>query len=337
MSTAPQTISPRATLNEVAELAGVSLTTASRALSGQNNVNDKTKKRILDAASRLNYQRNSAASLLASRQLADSIGLITGDFTNPFYSSIADAVEEEIREHGILLSVANARESEERELSLVQALAARQTRALIVVSSLKEHALYSEIAARGIPVVFVDRPADDIEADSVAFNNRQGGQLVAQHLRDRGHVRIAFIGDYSWLPTYQGRLAGMGDILDDNPCWRELVRTDAHDTALARRATQELLDLPEPPTAIVAGNNRILLGVTQELASRPAETRPTVIGFDDPEWAEVLGITVATGDPDEMGHTAARMALLRLSKRTQPVEHVVLPMRLIDRSKAPRR
>src|SRR5699024_7223796 len=80
----------RATLHEVAAVAGVSLKTASRALGGEAYVSEQTRKQVLDAARQLGYQRNAAASLLARGLLTDSIGLITGDFTNPFYSALAE-------------------------------------------------------------------------------------------------------------------------------------------------------------------------------------------------------------------------------------------------------
>lgn len=324
----------RATLAQVAEHAGVSLKTASRALSGETYVSDKTRERVLQAAGELGYQRNSAASLLASGRLADSVGLITGDFTNPFYSALAQAIEDELRPHGIHLAVANSGESVDREWRIACDLADRQTRALLVVSATPQHAQYATLVARGIPVVFLDRPPVGLAADSVVFDNRQGGRIAAEHLRDAGHERIAFVGDYSWLPTFRGRLEGMSEVLDaagDAP-WRQLQRSDAHDAPSAKRKTEELLALPEPPTAIVAGNNRALLGIMELLEGMDPDERPAVIGFDDVEWARVLGITIVSGDTEALGRRAAGLAMGRLADRTRPAENVELPMRLIARA-----
>lgn len=328
---APETSPPaRTTLAQVAERAGVSLKTASRALGGESYVSEKTLALVLAAAKELDYQRNSAASLLASGRLADSIGLITGDFTNPFYSALAQGIEDEIRAHGMHLSVTNSRESAEQERRVALDLADRQTKAVITVSAMPDHRDYAALQARGIPVVFVDRPAEDVDADSVVFDNRDGGRLAARHLIDGGHDRIAFIGDYAWLPTYRQRMAGMGDVLDPTgSTWRELLRTDAHDVASSRACVRELLSLEDPPTAVVAGNNRILLGVMEEIAGSDAP--PAVIGFDDPEWAQVLGVTVVCGDIEELGRRAARLAVARLADRSGAVEKVVLPMRLVVR------
>lgn len=325
----------RVTLAEVAERAGVSLKTASRALSGEAYVSDDTRTRVTKAARELDYQRNSAASLLASGKLADSVGLVSGGFTNPFYSALAQAVEDGVRHHGMHLSVANSDESSEKERMVAYDLADRQTKALIVVSSMTDHDDYAPLQARGIPVLFVDRPAVNVEADSVVFDNRDGGRLAAQHLIATGHRRIAVVGDYAWLPTYRARIDGMGTVLDGSDVqWREFVRPDAHGVDEARARVRELLAMSEPPTAIAGGNNRILLGILEELASVPHADRPSVIAFDDVEWARVLGITVVSGDTETMGRRAAELTVARLADRDRPAEHVVLPMRLVARESA---
>ena len=323
----------RVTLAQVADRAGVSLKTASRALAGEQYVSRDTLSKVLAAASSLGYQRNAAASMLASGQLAESIGLIGGDFTNPFYSVLAQSMENEIRRQGMHLTVATSGESGERERRIVDDLTSRQAKALVVVSAMSDHAHYARVQARGVPVVFVDRPPVDLDADSVVFDNRMGGRLAARHLLDTGHTRIAFVGDYAWLPTYRERLEGMAAVLDGGPSssWRDLLRDDAHDVASSRARTRELLALPNPPTAIVAGNNRILLGVLEELSAMSMGDVPAVIGIDEPEWARVMGITTVAGDVEEVGRQAARLAISRLTDRTRPTEHVVLPMRLTPR------
>lgn len=331
MTRADTTQTTRATLAQVAERAGVSLKTASRALGGEEHVSERTHALVMAAARELDYQRNTAASLLASGRLADSIGLITGDFTNPFYSALAQGIEDEISEHGMHLSVTNSRESSDQERRVAADLADRQVNAVITVSAAPDHRHYAALQARGIPVVFVDRPPAGIDADSVVFDNREGARVAARELRDAGHERIAFISDFAWLPTSQARLAGMGDVLDPVvPEWRELVRANAHDATAAEQITSQLLALDEPPTAIVAGNNRALLGVMQAIAGR--ESTPAVIGFDDPEWARVLGISVVAGDVEELGRRAAGLAVSRLGNRGRATETVVLPMSFIARS-----
>ncbi len=329
----------RPTLAQVAELAGVSLKTASRALGGEPYVSEQTRAQVLAAARRLDYQRNAAASLLASGRLSDSLGLIAGDFANPFYSTLAAGLEDAIQKRGFHLTVASSRESADREWHLARNLADVHTKAIVVVSAMADHTPYEALGARGIPLVFVDRPPEHVAADAVVLDNRGGGRTAAQHLLAAGHRRIGFIGDYAWLPTHRERVAGMAEVLDGAGVtgWRELVRTGAHDVATARRRAAELLDEPEPPTAVIAGNNRVMLGLVEELAARPgSRQRTAVLGFDDVEWARVLGISVVAHDPADMGRRAGRLALARLADRERRPQTVVLPMELVTRGSAER-
>lgn len=113
--------------------------------------------------------------------------------------------------------------------------------------------------------------------------------------------------------------------------------SDAHDATSARKVAAELLDGPHPPTALVAGNNRSALGLLQELSSRhPRCGGPALVGFDDVEWAEVVGLTVIAHDPVEMGRRAARLAIDRLGAREREAETVVLPVSLVVRGSGER-
>lgn len=324
----------RATLAEVAERSQVSLKTASRALGGERYVSEPTRQRVLAAARELGYQRNAAASMLAAGRFADALGFVAGDLANPFYSMVAAGLEDGIRERDMHLSVAGTHETIDHEWLLAQRFADVRSTAIVVASAMPEHSRYQELQNRSIPVVFVDRPAVGIDADSVVFDNREGGRIAARHLLDHGHRRIGFIGDYDWLPTHRERVAGMGEAMDGAqvPDWQRLVRTGAHDARSARQCALELLALPEPPTAIIAGNNRITLGVSEALApARPGEANVALVGFDDFDWAAVLGVTVIAHDPVEMGREAARLALGRLADSDRRSETVSLPLRLIAR------
>lgn len=331
----------RATLADVAGRAGVSLKTASRALSGEPYVSEATRQLVLGAAAGLGYERNAAASLLASGHRSDTVGFITGDLSNPFYSVLASGIESALSGRGMHLSVASSGESPELEWSLAEGFAAAQSRAIIIASAMRGHARYAALIARGIPVVFVDRPPVGIDADAVVFDDVDGGRIAAQHLYARGHRRIAFVGDFDWLSTSRGRLAGIDEQMratigaGANGVGGEpmsgLVRMGVHDAASAGACVIDLLALNDPPTAIVAGNNRIMLGIAAQLRHLAPAERPALIGFDDFEWADVVDITVVAGDAERMGEVAARRALLRMSDRDGRASRTTLPMRLIQR------
>jgi LacI family transcriptional regulator len=332
--------SPRGavTLQDVADHAGVSLKTASRAVNGEQYVRQETRDRVLGSASALGFQLNTMASLLARGITSNTVGLVTGDLANPFYAALAKGVEDEIRGKGLQLTLASSDESAETERALVDELARRQVKAVIVVSAMDEHAEYRSLQDRGIPVVFVDRAASGIAADSVVFDNHGGSRDAAAHLLSFGHRRVAFLGDYAWLPTYRDRLAGFAEAMDAAgiESWRELVRDGAHDAMTACHRTTELLDLTEPPTAVFASNNRATVGALQAFGNRPEADRPALIGFDDFDLAEFIGITVVANDPVEMGRRAGLLALEHLGAHTVEPRTFVLPTTLVARGSGER-
>ncbi|GAA2228536.1 LacI family DNA-binding transcriptional regulator [Promicromonospora sukumoe] len=328
----------RPTLAVVAQAAGVSLKTASRVLNGEPNVATATRERVQDAAASLGFRRNAVAADLARGGLSRLVGFITGDLANEFYSALASGIERELREHGLQLLTASSDEDPEREASLTGELIERRVGALIVTPAGADHsALRGEIAA-GLPVVVVDRPAAGMDADTVVIDNRGGTRAAVAHLLAHGHRRIAFVGDEPHLWTYQERsdefLAALREAgVADAERW---VRSGAHDAAAARDLVLELLAAPEPPTAILAANNRATVGTLQALRDTPGGDQVAVVGFDDFELADLLGITVVAYDAVEMGRRAAELAVARSADPDRTVEQVVLPTRVVPRGSGER-
>lgn len=325
------------TLVEVAARAGVSLKTASRAVNGEPRVADQTRKKVLDAAHELGFQLNRAASMLARGVASNALGLITGDLANPFYSALAKGVEHELRARGMQLIVASSDEDPDRERSIVNELVNRQqVRALVIVSTLDDHSAMQAVQSRGTPLVFVDRRGVGIEADSVIADNRNGSRLAVQHLIDGGHTKIAYIGDIARLETHRERLLGYKDAMDaaglDSSRW---VRTGAHSLTAANETAQKMFTDQERPTAIFASNNRATIGALTALSS--LSINPAIVGFDDFELADLVGITVIAHDAVEMGRIAARLALQTSSTRLSPGSTVVIPTSLIQRGSGERR
>lgn len=340
MATDPSGISsprsrPAPTLAQVAERAGVSLKTASRAVNGEPRVAEATRERVLDAAHQLGFQLNRAASLLARGLTSNLVGLITGDLANPFYSAVAKGVEQELRSHGMQLTVASSDEEPARERELIGEFVDRQVRGLILVSTITDHSDLSAVQSRGIPVVFVDRPGIGIDADSVLLDNRRGARDAVEHLIATGHTSIGFVGDLSRLDTHRERFAGFQDAMRaaslDAEHW---VRHDAHDVTAALEEVRALLTQPDPPTALFTSNNRITIGAVRAMIELDAW--PALIGFDDFELADVLGVTVIAHDPVEMGRTAARLALDAMDRRHEGPTGIVLPTHLVQRGSGER-
>jgi LacI family transcriptional regulator len=320
-------------MRDVAQAAGVSLKTVSRVINGEAAVAPATAERVNGAIAELGFERNDLARSLRHGHSSGTLGLVIEDVANPFYSAIAQAVETAARDRGLLLITASAREDPEREHELVTALLRRRVDALLMVPAGPDHRYVATRNGGHARAVFLDRPPGMIDADTVISDDAGGARAGIEHLLAHGHARIAFVGDSADLYTaterltgYRAALAAAG--LEERPA---LVKTGNRDAAEAQRAVAQLLTLPEDerPTALLAANNRNTVGAIRALAGH--DRRIALVGFDDFELADVLGVTVVRSDPGLMGERAAALAFARLDGDDRPPQRVVIPTALIAR------
>jgi LacI family transcriptional regulator len=324
-------VSGRATVADVARLAGVSTKTVSRALSGSPNVDPRTLARVQSAAATLRFRPNALARELRSGGSSSTAGFVIGDLTNPFYGQVATGVERVLAREGLILVIGATRDDPRLEAQAVAAMLERRVRALLLVPIADDHGYLEGERHFGTPIVAVDRPLTNAVSDSVVFDNRAGARAGVLALADVGHRRIGFVGSSESLYTHRERLAGYHDALAARgiPLDPGLERTDGPDIASAEKATCDLLDAHPDIEAIFAGNNRAAVGVL--LALRERDHRIGLVSFDDFDLAEALGLSVVAHDPQRMGEVAAELAMARLEAPMGPVEAVVLPTRVVLR------
>ena len=226
-------------MRDVAGTAGVSVKTVSRVVNGERGVRADTAARVDAAIGRLGFTRNDLASSLR-RGRAGALGLVIEDVANPFYSAIARAVEDAAQARGHLLITGSCEEDSSRERQLALRLLRRLVDALLIVPAGTEHRYLLPDLAAGVPIVFLDRPPGDIEADTVLLDNLGGTRAGVEHLLGLGHERIAFVGDAPHLYTAAERLAGYRAALADagRSPRDELLRTGSHDAPHAERAVR---------------------------------------------------------------------------------------------------
>ena len=319
------------TLRQVAEAAGVSIKTASRALNDEAHVAPITYERVKKAAAELGYRPNLLARDLRSHRTSNVVAMVIADVSNPFYLAIAYAAGQVLAAQGLLLFTGVSDEDPASEARVISGFLERRVAGLLVVSSRTDHRELQHRAESGTPTVFLDRPGHGLEVDEVMFDNVGGSRAAIDHLLAQGHRRIGVIGDLGSLPTHRERIAGVRRALAEAevPIDEGLIVTDAHDADGAEAAMRQLLTLPSPPTAVFATNNRMAVGGMRAVAD--AAHPPALIGFDDVELADVLGVSVVSNSPADMGTVGAEMLLERIHGRAGRRRRVRLPTELVVR------
>jgi LacI family transcriptional regulator len=310
---------------DVARHAGVSLKTVSRVVNNAPHVQQELVDRVLAAVEELGFRRNQLASALRSGQQTATIGLLIEEIANPFYATIAQVTAEVAASFDSLLITASSEEDPVREERLLRDLCSRRVDGLLVVPAGYDHSFLKPEVERGIPVVFLDRPGGGIDADTVLLDNRGGAHAGMKQLVAQGHRRVAVLFDSTDVYTMRERLEGALSALP------ALVRDSVHDPATAAAAVDEMLDAPDPPTAFFGLNNRITVGIVQELCRRGSSA--AVMGFDDFELSHLMPIplTVIAYDTRELARQAAELLFARIARQTFHPRTVTLPTRLIQR------
>jgi LacI family transcriptional regulator len=323
----------RPTMQNVALAAGVSLKTVSRVVNNEPGVNDDTKERVNSAIHTLGFRRNDIARSLRQGQTSSTIGLIIEDIANPFYSHLAHGVEKVAQRHNHMVIMSNSEEMPQREREMVNALFRRRVAGLLIVPAGSDHAYLKNELHMGTPIIFLDRPPNNLDTDTILLDSQSGAKKGILHLLKQGHRRIGLICGDPWVYTGAGRVAGYREALEEwgIPFDETLLHFGCDDPDKAIAAIHELLHLPQPPTALFTTNNRISIAVLHALRSYPNQL--ALIGFDDFEMADLLPtpVTVIAHDAAEMGRQAAELLFARLNGDDSPPQRLLLPTRLIVR------
>ncbi len=322
----------RPTMRDVAAAAGVSLMTVSRVVNGEPGVLPETAARVERAIRRLGYQRDDNARQLRRKgQLSQTLGLVVDDLANPFFGTLASAVEDAARQRQYTVLIGSSNDDVVRERELIGAFCARRVDGLILVPAAGNHRFLRDQLAAGTQVVCVDRRAESLDVDTVVVDNRQGAFGLVTHLLAQGHRRIAYIGDREDIWTVQERYAGYTDALAQYGVVPEpeLVRHGLKSRRDAAAAAASLAGQPDSPTALFASNDVMTVGAIDGAHGGPV----TIVGFDDFALADKLTppVTVVAQDPAAIGATAAQLLFGRIGGDTSPPREVILRTRLVVR------
>ncbi|MFI1252785.1 LacI family DNA-binding transcriptional regulator [Streptomyces netropsis] len=323
-----------ANIKDVAERAGVSVATVSRVLNGRSPVAE-TRERVLAAVHELGYRPNVVARSLRTARTR-TLGLVISDLRNPFFTELADAVEQEARRLGYSLIIGNAGESPQQQDDYIRTLLDRRIDGLMVSSAGTGSEMLGEVVASDTPLVLLDRTVPGIAAPCVRAAGGAALTDLAAHLAALGRHRPAVIVAPAGTPIGDERLELFATALAAHgialPAERIGSSPDLGPGG-GRRVMRELLDLPEPPDAVLATDNLMALGALDEVRARGLRVPDDValVAFDDVPWfAHTDPPLTAIAQPTrDLGRAAVHALLERIEGR--PAESVLLPARLVVR------
>ncbi|MEU4426532.1 LacI family DNA-binding transcriptional regulator [Actinoplanes sp. NPDC024001] len=313
------------TIYQVAERAGVSIATVSRALRDDTPVTDETRRRVRQAAADLDFTPSRPARSLAEGRHA-ATGIVFADLVGPSYAEVVlgyEAVAASLGSSVLILATRDRADAADAVRDL-----ARRVDGLAVLGRTVGDDVITAVAAT-LPVVLIARdPVPGV--DTVRTGNVRTARALAGHLRRHGYRRFAFLGDPDGAPDVAGRYAGFAAAVGDG-C--SPVPSPGLDLEAGERAARELLRRGRPPQALVCANDELALGALRaaEAAGLDVPGDLAVTGWDDLLAARFAGLTTVAQPMRSLGATAARWLNQRISDPSPAARRRVLPTRLLVR------
>ncbi|MFM9878318.1 MAG: LacI family DNA-binding transcriptional regulator [Rhodoglobus sp.] len=338
------------TIADVADRAGVSLATASRALSNYGRVSATTVERVRKAADDLGYRPNELARAMRVGTTR-TIGLvIIADFTNAFFDRATKAIVDAARSRGYQVLITNTDEDIDVERQAVRTLVDKRVDGLVVVPSLADdHSHLTPKQLRHRPVVLIDRRIDDLDVTSVTTDDREGTRMAVLDALALGHERLGFlisaVGVSGFTPTEPDRMIstvrervdGFRQATESGsiPLERQTWLYCEDEPTASESAVRAMLDSPNPPTIIATSNNDMALAVLKVAGTRGLRIGAdlSLITVDDSQWAAAMvpGITVVGRPVEELGAIAVNRLVDEIEAPGHEPESIVLPTTLIQR------
>jgi DNA-binding LacI/PurR family transcriptional regulator len=327
------------TVYDVAKKAKVSIATVSRVINSSGKVNEATRERVLSAIDSLGFVPK-AEAVARARKASGRIGVLAPFFTYPSFVERLQGVASSLADSPYELVVYSVDSAARRDTYLSSLAVTRRLDGLIVMALPFDDVMAHRLITHNLETVLIE--AGRPQFSSVEIDDEAGGRLAAEYLLEKGHRRCAFVGDED-LPDYaihpsEWRLAGYRKALQDAsvPLTNDYIALAPHGLEQARQLAHRLLDLPEPPTAFFAPSDMQAMGILKAARERGLSVpdQLAVIGFDDLEISDYIGLTTVRQPLKESGRVAVELLLARLADRARPVQHVRLPLTVIKRQTA---
>ncbi|WP_118178846.1 LacI family DNA-binding transcriptional regulator [Paraburkholderia phosphatilytica] len=354
----------RATISDVAREAGTGKTSISRYLNGEFDVlSPQLRARIEAAIKQLDYQPNQMARGL-KRGRNRLIGMLVADLTNPYSVEVLQGVEAACHALGYMPLICHAANEVEMERRYLQLLTTYRVEGVIVNALGVREEMLRPVGASGIPAVLVDRRVEGLEADMVGLDNPAATTLATRHLIERGYAELRFVvqpfervsSRRQRVEAFEAALAANGangaasgrtlilDLDDDAgglaALDRDLDALDAFDAGVSyasdARATSAGDEQAAPRRlALFAANAPVAMRLALHLNARYGaawQTRVALLSIDDPEWAELAGITTVRQPTYDIGYRAVEFLHERIAGLVTQARDCLLPGELIERA-----
>jgi len=328
----------RITIKDVANRAGVSITTVSHVINQTRFVSPELVQRVHAVMEELNYQPNTLARSLRMGETR-TIGLIVPDNSNPFFAEVSRIIEDVGFEKGYGVFLCNSDGLLEKEAAYINMLIAKQVDGVIFIAAENTQENIADLTRQNFPIVMVDRDLPNAKIDVVLVNNERGGFEAVNYLLQLGHRKIACIAGTSELTPSAARVEGYRRALSSaSVALREewIVHGDFRSLS-GEQAMASLLQLANPPTAVFACNDLMAIGALRALRNHNLRVPQdlSVIGFDGISMAEEVtpALTTIAQPIADLASCAAELLIRRIQigHEKDGVQRIVLDTQLVVR------
>ena len=324
------------TLKMVAERAGVSVNTASRAINNKLDINKETKKRILKVAQELGYVRNDTAVALRTKKTG-TIGVVIADNRNPFYAEVLNGMEVAARGKNYHIILANTQRDYRKEEEAINLLLAKRVDGLLITPVQDRDDDIKNLIEANIPFVVVGRDFENIEVDAVYNDEVKGGFLATEYLIKKGHKKIALINGFLYKSPAKGRLEGYKKALNKYriPLDNSLISVGDINIEDGYERTKQMLEKILDFTAIFAYNDMMAFGSMQAIKEKGLRIPEDIglVGYDDIPFSSLITppLTTIRLNKKELGMESVKLLLSRINNNRKKIKKVILDVELIVR------
>jgi len=325
-------------IQDIADKAGLSISTVSRVLNGKGEeyrIGKKSQKRVRKIAKELNYIPNQFAANLKSGK-SNTIALVVPSLNNPFFAEIASRINTEIRKYGYITIIGDSGENQEIEKMELRQLISRNIEGLIIVPCGNQWEHINMLHEQGIPIVCIDRYFEDLKIPFVSTDNYEGAYLAAKHFVEYGHRNIACIQGVRESNTNRLRVEGFKDALKESGIDSSNIVGDDFTTENGYLKTKQLLQRKNRPTALFVLSNTIAMGSMRAIkeAGISIPDDISLITFDDHPYLDFLStpLTCIAQPVKDISKMAVKYVFSILTNKKTKMNQVLLKPKMKSRS-----